>query len=265
MNTDLNYKEINRKSWNNKVDTHMSSEFYDIKGFLSGKSSLNPIELGLLGNFKGKSILHLQCHFGKDSISLSREGAQTTGVDLSDKAIRKAKELAKKCKVDTTFICSDIFDLPHHLDREFDIVFASYGTIGWLPDLKRWAEIIARYMKPEGRFVFAEFHPVLWMFDDDFDAIKFGYFNTGAIEENIDGTYADTTAAINQDYIMWNHSLEDIISSLLNQKLRLDLFEEYNYSPYDCFQGTVEIEPGKFQIKKMGDKLPMVFALQVSK
>ena len=164
----MNYKEIHRKSGNQRVDVHMDSEFYDMKGFLSGKSSLNSIELELLGDIRGKEILHLQCHFGQDTISLARTGAIATGVDLSDKAIQKAQELASQCGVEASFIQCDIYDLPKHLDRQFDIVFTSYGTIGWLPDLDKWAGIVSRYLKPKGKFVFVELHPVVWMFYDDF-------------------------------------------------------------------------------------------------
>ena len=142
MNPKKNYTEINRNSWNTKTDFHMKSEFYDLNGFLKGKSSLNEIELNLLGEVKGKSILHLQCHFGQDSISLGRLGAHVTGVDFSDKAIDSAEKLSKNCEINTTFICCDIYDLPQYLNEQFDIVYTSYGTIGWLPDLDKWESFV---------------------------------------------------------------------------------------------------------------------------
>ena len=191
MNADFDYLEINRKSWNSRVDVHLKSDFYDVKGFLEGESSLNDIELDLLGDIKGKSILHLQCHFGQDTISLGRLGANVTGVDLSDKAIDNAKILAKKANVNATFICCDIYDLPTYLNEQFDIVFTSYGVIGWLPDMGKWAKIISNYLKPNGKFIFVEFHPILWVFDDDFKRIEYNYFNSGAIREIQDGTYTD--------------------------------------------------------------------------
>jgi SAM-dependent methyltransferase len=172
-----NYIEINRRSWNNRTDTHLASAFYDVPGFLKGNSSLKDIELHLLGDVTGKSILHLQCHFGQDTLSLSRLGATVTGVDLSDKAIENAERLAKETGLPADFICCDIYDLPNYLDTTFDIVFTSYGTIGWLPDLDKWANIIARYLKPDGRFIFVEFHPVVWMFDNDFEKVAYNYFN----------------------------------------------------------------------------------------
>lgn len=131
MENDL---ETNRKSWNAKVELHLKSDFYFVDEFLKGKTSLNSIELELLGDLSGKSILHLQCHFGQDSISLSRLGAQVTGIDLSDKAIEAAKDLTRKAETDTEFVCTDLYSLPNILNRKFDRVFTSYGTIGRLPD-----------------------------------------------------------------------------------------------------------------------------------
>ena len=208
MEHKINYIEINKNSWNNRVDIHIDSDFYDNANFIKGQSSLNKIELDLLGDVKGKSILHLQCHFGQDTISLNRLGAYSTGVDLSgvdlsEKAIERAKELTSLTNSDANFICCDIYELPQYLDKEFDVVFTSYGTIGWLPDLNKWAQIVSRFLKPNGKFVFVEFHPVIWMFDDNFNKIKYNYFNTGPIVENEEGTYADKNAPISQDYIMW--------------------------------------------------------------
>lgn len=262
MESEENYLAINQESWNNRVGTHLNSEFYDLAGFLKGKSSLNDIELKLLGDVKGKSILHLQCHFGQDSISLSRLGAEVTGVDLSDKAIESAKQIAKDCDTNTRFICADIYDLPNHLDKEFDIVFSSYGTIGWLPDMYKWAEIVSRFLKQNGKFVFVEFHPFVWMFDDNFEKIAYDYFNTGAIVETENGTYADKSAEIKQDYVMWNHSLSDVVNALISNGIELKAFMEYDYSPYNCFSNCIEIAPKKFRIKHIDKKIPMLYAVE---
>ena len=145
-----NYKEINRQAWNIKTAIHIDSDFYDNDSFLKGRNTLNSIELDMLGDVHGKSILHLQCHFGQDSISLARMGAEVTAVDLSEKAIENARIFSKQLGFDVNFICSDIYDLPEILDQKFDIVFTSYGVIGWLPDLDSWAQLISNYLKPHG-------------------------------------------------------------------------------------------------------------------
>jgi len=257
-----NYLEINRNSWNSKVESHLNADFYDMKGFLSGKTSLQSIELEILGDINGLSVLHLQCHFGQDTISLSRMGASLTGVDLSDKAIEKARELARQEGPSTKFICCDLYDLPNHLNDKFDIVFTSYGTIGWLPDLDKWAEIVVRYLKPGGRLVFVEFHPVVWMFDDRFERIEYNYFNEAAVIETETGTYADRSAAISLETVNWNHSLSEVFTSLISRGMKITKFEEYDYSPYNCFDRTIEFEPGKYRIEHLSNKIPMVFALE---
>jgi len=265
MKNENNYIEINRQSWNNRVATHLKSEFYDLDNFIKGKTSLNSIELDLLADVKGKTILHLQCHFGQDTISLSRLGAEVTGVDLSDKAIESAKQIASDTNSNANFICCDIYDLPNHLDKQFDIVFTSYGTIGWLPDLDKWAKIVSRYLKQNGKFVFVEFHPVVWMFDDNFEKIGYNYFKSDAIIETEKGTYADKTADIVVESVSWNHSLGEVITSLIQNGLEINSFEEYDYSPYNCFNKTIEFEPGKFRIEHLGDKIPMVYSIMARK
>lgn len=260
-----NYIEINRESWNNRVEAHLKSRFYDLESFVKGKSSLNSIELDLLGDIRGKSILHLQCHFGQDTISLFRLGAEVTGVDLSDKAIDSARQLTRDTNSDANFICCDIYDLPDHLDRQFDIVFTSYGTIGWLPDLDKWAKVISRYLKQNGKLVFVEFHPVVWMFDDNFEKIGYNYFKSDAIIETENGTYADKTANIVLQSVSWNHSLSEIFTSLLKNGLEIISFDEYDYSPYNCFSKTIEFEEGKFRIEHLGNKIPMVYSIVAEK
>lgn len=265
MSLNQSYFETNRKSWNNRVDAHIKSEFYDQQGFLNGKTSLNPIELNLLGDIRGKSVLHLQCHFGQDSISLSRMGAKVTGVDLSDKAIEKAREIAEQTNSDTQFICCNVYDLDKHLDDSFDIVFSSYGTIGWLPDLDKWAAIVSRFLKPGGKFIYVEFHPVVWMFDDNFQTVKYSYFNKGVILESESGSYADKKDETIHDFAMWNHGLSEVFGSLLRKGLTITQFDEFDYSPYDCFNGTEEIATNRFRIKTMKSNLPMVFSLVAEK
>jgi ubiquinone/menaquinone biosynthesis C-methylase UbiE len=265
MNTDENYIETNKKSWNKKTNIHIKSAFYDNENFLKGKSSLKAIELNLLGNISGESILHLQCHFGQDSISLSRLGANVTGIDLSDEAIKRAKEFASLTNCQTKFICCNIYDLPNYLDEQFDVVFASYGTISWLPHLDKWAEIVSRYLKPGGRFVFVEFHPVVWMFDDEFEKPGYNYFNTGALLETETGTYADKESLIVQDVVNWNHSISEILNSLINNELTINSFNEFDYSPYDCFRHTIKIEPDVYRIKHLDNKIPMVYSILATK
>lgn len=265
MTSEEDYSAINRESWNKRTALHLASDFYNVQGFLQGNSSLNSIELELLGDVRGKRILHLQCHFGQDSLSLARMGAQVTGIDLSDVAIESAKMLSKESGTHAEFICCDLYDLPKHLDAQFDIVFTSYGTIGWLPDLQKWAQVISKFLKSGGSFVFAEFHPVVWMFDDAFENIAYQYFKSSPIIETTTGTYAEKEAAVTLESVNWNHALSEVFDNLVKEGISIDTFREYDYSPYNCFQNTVEFEPGKYRIEHLGNKIPMVYALRGTK
>ena len=255
------YKKINKAAWNLKTDIHIKSEFYNNALFLKGDSSLKHIELDLLGEIKGKSILHLQCHFGQDTISLSRLGAKATGIDLSDNAIYYAQNMAKELEIDTKFICSDIYELPNVLDDKFDIVFTSYGVIGWLADFKEWAKVVAHFLKLGGQFIMVEFHHVVWMFDDDFSSIDYSYFKGAEIIEQLEGSYANRNAKIKYSTITWTHSLSEVINNLIRSGIHLTGFEEYDYSPYNCFKHTIQIDKDKYRIKHLNNKLPMVYAI----
>ena len=260
-----NYLDINRELWNNKTDIHFQSDFYNVKEFLAGKNSLNSIELDLLGNINGQHILHLQCHFGMDTISLSRLGAKVTGVDFSEKALVKARNLARQTNSDTRFIHSDIYSLPDILNEKFDIVFTTYGVLGWLPDMKKWANIVHHFLKSGGRLILVEFHPIIWIFSEDFSKIQYDYFNTGAIIEECSGTYTNRDAPICNNSVSWIHPLSDIIGALRKYNLKIDLFSEFDYSPYNCFCNTVEIAKDRYQIKGLEKKIPMIYALQATK
>ncbi len=256
------YLTYNMDSWNKRVAAHLTSDFYDMPSFLNGKNSLKSIELDLLGNIKGKKILHLQCHFGQDTLSLARLGADVTGVDFSEKAIEAARAIQSDLQLEAQFICSDIYALPLLLEEKFDIVFTSYGTIGWLPDLDRWAKVIQHFLKPAGAFVMADFHPVVWMFDDDFQEVAYDYFQSEEIVETITGTYADADAPFTSKTISWNHGLGEIFEALFANGLQVNRFHEFAYSPFPCFKNTVEVTPGQFKIKSLKKDIPMVYALK---
>ena len=278
MVTNDQYFEANKSLWNQRTVVHKDSAFYDLPGFKAGANVLTPIELTEIGDVKAKSLLHLQCHFGMDTMSLSRMGAICVGVDLSDEAIKLATEINDELKLDAKFICCNVYDLlsgsvestkvsPVGGDSEgaFDIVFTSYGTIGWLPDLDPWAEVIAERLKPGGFFYMAEFHPVVWMFDDEFTHIKYYYDNRELIVTENEGTYTDRNADIKGKEYSWNHSISEVLNALINAGLKIEFFNEHMYSPYPCFRNMIETETGQWHIKGMEGKIPMVYSLRVRK
>ncbi len=265
MNQD--FLDQNRILWNQKTQAHLDSEFYDLRSFMSGKSSLQDIELELIGEPNNLELLHLQCHFGQDSLSLARMGAKVTGLDLSDKAIEAARQLNEELGLDAIFYQGNVLEADKILPpgKQYDLIFSSYGVIGWLPELKTWGRLIGQLLKPGGRFILVEFHPALWMMDDNFEYLAYSYFNKAAIIETVTGTYADREAAIGGKAYSWNHSLSETLMSLINEGgLQLLRFDEYDYSPYNCFKRTVP-HPNGFQIEGLEGVLPMVFGLEAQK
>jgi 2-polyprenyl-3-methyl-5-hydroxy-6-metoxy-1,4-benzoquinol methylase len=257
--------EANKELWNQRTVVHKDSSFYDVPAFINGKSSLNKIELDGLGDVAGKKILHLQCHFGMDTLSLARMGAKVTGVDLSDTAIAEARKLNEELGLDVEFICCNVYDLKDHLKEQFDIVFTSYGVIGWLPDLNKWANIISHYTKPGGFFYMAEFHPVVWMLDENFEKVKYYYHNQELIEIDSEGSYTDGSADVKGKEYSWNHSISEVLNSLINHELQLSFFNEYSYSPYPCFNNIIQGADGNWRVKGLEDKIPVVYSLKANR
>jgi ubiquinone/menaquinone biosynthesis C-methylase UbiE len=188
--------KANKDIWEDRVAVHKESKFYDVETFLKGKQTLDPIELDEVGDVSDKSLLHLMCHFGMDTLSWSRLGAKTTGVDFSENAVKLAGDLSNQIGVDARFIASDIYKLPEVLDDEFDIVFTSGGVLTWLPDLNEWAKIVAKYVKRGGFFYIREFHPFPYVFDDDEEGenfrLRYPYFTPEEpLEFEANSSYAE--------------------------------------------------------------------------
>ncbi|SRX54089.1 bifunctional 2-polyprenyl-6-hydroxyphenol methylase/3-demethylubiquinol 3-O-methyltransferase UbiG [Aequorivita sp. CIP111184] len=257
--------EINRNTWNTKVNIHAKSDFYDLENFKKGKSSLNKYELDSLGDTSSKSLLHLQCHFGQDTLSLARMGAKCTGVDISEEGIKLAKQLNSELMLDASFVCCNVLDTSKYISEKFDIVFTSYGTIGWLPDLKPWAKMILERLKPGGFFYIVEFHPIAWMFDYTVSPpiMKYGYQQKEAIYEEYEGTYADKDSKMISKEYGWNHSLGEVISSLSEAGLHIEYLKEHDASPYDIFPELVKNAEGMFE---MPNKMyPLIFEVKTKK
>ncbi|MGJ8685473.1 MAG: class I SAM-dependent methyltransferase [Nonlabens sp.] len=257
--------EVNRQTWNEKTAVHFESKFYDKDAFAKAKNSLNSYELKALGDVTGKSMLHLQCHFGQDSLSWAHKGAAVTAVDISDAAIKKAQELSASLEIPATFVCCNVLDTSQHVQEQFDIVFTSYGTIGWLPDLKPWAQMIADRLKKDGIFYIVEFHPIAWMYDYNVSppVMKYHYAREEAIYDEYEGTYGDDKSTMISKEYGWNHSLSEVIQSLINAGLQIALVAEHDGSPYDVFPSMELNEDGLYYLK---DGLyPTVFEVKAYK
>lgn len=256
------YLESNRKLWDEWTDIHSGSSFYDLAAFRRGESSLRSIEMEQVGEVKGKTLLHLQCHFGMDTLSWARMGAKVSGVDFSPRAIALARSLAREMSLDAEFHCREVTSLPTEWTDSFDLVFSSYGVLPWLPELGPWAETIQRVLRPGGSFHLVEFHPLTGMLDDDGERLRHPYFHGTAPEAyEVQGSYADPEARFTHRAFEWAHSLSEVVSALLEAGLTLRDFREYPFSPYGCFPFLEESEPGRWEVRGAEVELPLVFSV----
>ncbi|MFK5957853.1 MAG: class I SAM-dependent methyltransferase [Lutibacter sp.] len=267
MNKHQKYFSVNKETWNKKVGIHLNSDFYDVNGFLYGKSSLNKYELDELGIIKDKSLLHLQCHFGLDTLNLCRLGAKCTGIDISNEGIVQAKKLNDKAGLDAVFIESNVYDIPKKIAEKFDIIFTSYGVISWLPNLNTWAKIIADKLNKNGFFYMIEFHPIIWMFDYLQNPPKMihPYLNSSVIYEEYEGTYANFNSKIISKEYNWNHGLGEVVSALTKAGLHIDYLHEFEKSPYNCFPDMEKTKDGMFEFKKNKNLFPLLFSIKATK
>ncbi|MDT0558322.1 class I SAM-dependent methyltransferase [Ichthyenterobacterium sp. W332] len=265
MEDKSHFFEVNKATWNQKVREHAKSDMYNLEAFKAGKSSLMSYELEALGNVKGKSLLHLQCHFGQDTLSWSRLGAQSVGVDISNEGVTLAKQLSQELDLNAEFVCCNVLETSKHITDTFDIVFTSYGVIGWLPDLKPWAEMIAERLKPGGVFYMVEFHPIVWMFDYLVQPpkLKYGYMQDEAIYEEYEGTYANESSKMVSKEYGWNHGFSEIINALIEAGLTIEYLNEHDESPYNVLPELTKTDSGMYV---RDDKLyPLIFELKAIK
>jgi len=262
--------KANMENWDERVDVHKQSDFYDVKEFLKGEQTLDPIELEEVGDVSDKSLLHLMCHFGMDTLSWARLGAIATGVDFSEKAITLAKDLSKQIGVNARFIASDIYNLPEVLDEDFDVVFTSGGVLTWLPDLDKWAKVVARHVKRGGFFYIREFHPVSYVFDDDEGVeelrLRYPYFHSGPMRFEEGGTYADSSSDIKSRVTYeWSHSLSEVINSIVNAGMRIDFFNEFPFTTWRELPFMIQSDDGRWVLPSHQDSLPLMFSLKATK
>jgi SAM-dependent methyltransferase len=269
--------------WDEWASVHLrGSEIYPIEDFIRGKvppASKLPDDIG---SVEGKSILHLQCHFGMDSLMWARQGARVTGVDFSETAIQGARALNERSRLDAEFLQANIYDLPERLHGSYDIVLTYYGVLTWLPDLDRWAKIVAFYLKPGGFLYVADMHPFLDMVEggspDYPDAfLGYSYFSDGVPQRREDpegGTYADPLAQTTQRVnYQWNHRLGTIVNAVAGVGLQIEYLNEYPYTFCDLFdwpQGGVEGRmaqdaEGWWRLTRVGEFLPLMFSLKANK
>ncbi len=262
----------NRRHWDERVPIHRRTPFYDVEGFLAGRNVLEAGEIEEVGSVTGKSLLHLQCHFGMDTLSWARLGATATGLDFSAPAIAAAGELAAEAGLDAEFVEANVYDAVDALPgRTFDIVYTSRGVLVWLPDLPRWAETVAALLKPGGFLYLREGHPFAHVFDDEAESglsLRYPYFRGPEPERWEDpGTYADPTAQTthNETY-EWSHRMGSIVTAIGQAGLAIEFLHEFDALCWEAFPWMEPgEEPGTFVLPGQRESIPLMYSLRARK
>ena len=265
------YFEVNRLSWDERAPAHAASPDYAVERFVSDPAFLSDVvrfDLPRLGSIDGREGLHLQCHIGTDTVSLSRLGARMTGLDLSGASVAEARQLAKRCGADATFVQCDVYSAVEALGgRTFDFVFTGVGALCWLPDIRRWAEVVSALLRPGGRLFVREGHPMLWALDEAQEGLVVGYpyFETEEpLADESEGTYVATDATFERNLsYSWNHGLGEIITALLDYGMQLTAFEEHDTVPWDALPGRMERgDDGEFRLREHPERVAASYTLQ---
>jgi SAM-dependent methyltransferase len=268
------FLEANRELWDAWTGINAASEFYDVGSFKTGQDGIRlaDYERAEIGPIEGRTLLHLQCHFGLDTLSWARLGARVTGADFSPAGIAAARALADELAIPATFIESNIYQLPEVLDGEFDVVYTSRGVLGWLPDIAGWARVAARYVRPGGFLYVTEIHPVAQVFESEGvkpGELKLAYpywSHRAPISFAVKGSYADPSAPT-EGLVEhgWDHSLGEIVSSVIEAGLRLEFLHEFDFVEWPV-EFLVRSEDGRYRLPA-GSKgeLPLFFSLKASR
>lgn len=264
-----NYFQTNQEDWDHKTEIHKDAPFYDLAGFKEGKDRLRSIELEELGDVTGKKLLHLQCHFGMDTLAWARRGAIVTGVDFSEKAITLARSLSDELNIPAAFVAANVYDLREALTGSFDIVFTSYGVLHWLPDLAEWAEIIAHFLLPGGIFYIVEDHPTFRIFrskpEGEFRAERPYFFDDTPERYEGKASYAiDDETKTSTQYI-WNHHMGEILNALINAGLHINFLHEFPYAARAKFPHMVQGKDGWWRLPERHGTVPFLFSLMAQK
>lgn len=258
--------------WDELTDIHVGSEFYGVEEFKrSGEPRLDAFEIEELGDVSNRSLLHLQCHFGLDTLSWARLGATVTGADFSPRAIEVATSLAADLGIDARFVLSELYDLPNHLEDRFDIVYTSNGVLGWLPDIHAWGGVVDHFLKPGGTFYITEFHPVMWAFDDSPTVtdlkLKYAYFPDGKANEfPVEGDYADPTAEVKtRSHFAWTFSLASVVTTLADHGLRIEFLHEFDHCASKVFPFMDERDSRYYLPEWIEGEIPLSFSIKATK
>ena len=266
------HREANRTNWDDRVPAHLASESYGVEDFIAGTRNLTQavdFDRAHLGDVRGRSLLHVQCHIGLDTLSWARLGASVTGVDFSERSIEAARDISRRSGVPGRFVLADVHEAPEVLAETFDIVYASEGVLCWLPSVAAWARVVRRFTRPGGTFYIRDGHPLAHTLDlqrsDGQLVMVDPYFEGEAIRYDEPGTYIGASVEIDQTVTyQWNHSLGEIVSALVDEGFRIQSLREYPFSGYQAQPGMVQGDDGWWRLPDRTRRLPMLFGLKAT-
>jgi len=259
--------ELNRAWWDERVPLHTTSDFYDVDGFLAGATALRPFEAEELGDVRGLSLVHLQCHFGLDTLSWARLGAAVTGLDFSAPAMEAAADLTRRAGLEAEWVTSDVMHALEALGgRTFDIVYTGIGALNWLDDIDRWADVVRSLVAPGGRLYLVEFHPITEVFADESFELQNDYFHEGRREwPGEEGTYAELEARTQHNATEeWAHPIGEVVSAIAARGLRIELLHEHDVTLYPRWPMLRREAGGIYRLPPGVPSLPLMYSLVAS-
>lgn len=274
----MDYREVNRTSWDERVPAHVASPDYAVGRLGEDPLFLSEVvrfDLPRLGDVRGLETVHLQCHIGTDTVSLARLGARVTGLDFSEPAIEQARLIADRAGVEARFVVGDLYDAVALLGSgRFDLVYTGIGALCWLPDIHRWAELVASLLRPGGSLFLREGHPVLWALadarPDGLLVLDSPYFERREpIICDEDGTYVATDQVFESTVTYsWNHGLAEIVTALLEARMELTALEEHDSVPWEALRGQMEPLNGdgwrEWRLADRPERLPHSYTLRAT-
>ncbi|TCP41630.1 methyltransferase family protein [Tamaricihabitans halophyticus] len=265
--TTSDYYTLNRLSWDERVPVHLDSDFYGLREFLAGADAIRDFERAEVGEVSGKDLLHLQCHFGLDTLSWARHGARVTGLDFSEKAIEAARSIAAQVDLPARFVTADVYAAEQVLGETYDVVYTGIGALCWLPDIDRWAATVAALLRPGGFLYLAEFHPFADILDVAGREIAHDYFYRGPFEADDAeaGTYADPEATFQHNHtVEFQHGIGEVVTALITAGLRLDFLHEREFSLWQRFS-VLERSGGAYYYPAGQPGAPLLYSIRATK
>ena len=263
------WRTLNRANWDERVPIHLDGRFYDVAGWRAGRDSLEAFEIDEVGDVAGRSLVHLQCHFGLDTLSWARRGAVVTGLDFSKPAIEAARRLAAEEGLAARFVCADVYDAVATLGQTYDVVYTAHGVLAWLPDIEAWARTVAALVRPGGVLYLSEYHPVSWCFAQGTldrvvgSEIEHDYFRAEPLDLDEPGTYADPAAqTVHNRTIEFQHTLGDIVSAICARGLILEFLRERPFTHFPQFDWLTEGDDRRWHPPPDQPRIPLMFSLR---